>query len=61
MSGLYNQLFLFSKRYEIVAKIFIDNDLEIKYFSENSELIGDNVVSGLQLETKILKLRMPIW
>jgi hypothetical protein len=52
MSGLHNQLFLFSKRYEIVAKIFIDNDLEIKYFSENSELIGDNVVSGLQLETK---------
>lgn len=52
MSGLCNQWHSSLKDYEILAKIFADNDLEAEYSDENSKESGNSIVSGRQLETE---------
>jgi hypothetical protein len=48
LSVLHNQCYSSPKDYKIVADVFINNYLEVKYFDENSKESCGSVVSGMQ-------------
>jgi hypothetical protein len=55
MSGLHNQCCI--KDYLIVAKIFVDNYLEVEYLDENNKESGDSVFSGMQLKRENTEIK----